>query len=175
MSREQLSRVLIARRNAAGMQLQLIAAGPNQGGRIAARSLILQRDGYVPGASAVALLGYVSKVNYSIGQASIGQLSVDLNSVGTPIGVGSLVEVGGTQPNRSGALVATEIRLGTAGSIGTGTAGSIGTGTAGSIGTGTAGSIGTGTAGSIGTGTAGSIGTGTAGSIGTGTAGSIGT
>ena len=175
VDRVQLSQVLNASRDAAGSQVQLIAAGPSLRGRIVARTLIIQESPYVSGASVVALLGYVSKVDQSTGRASIGGLTIDVSAVGPRIALGNLVEVGGTQPNPRGALVASEFRFGTAGSIGTGTAGSIGTGTAGSIGTGTAGSIGTGTAGSIGTGTAGSIGTGTAGSIGTGTAGSIGT
>ena len=128
VSREQLARVLMAQRNAAGSQVQLIASGPASSAGIAAKRLLVQDGAYVSGASPVALLGFVTKVESSIGRVTIGRLPVDLNAVGHGIGLGTLVELGGIQPSERGVLVATELRLGTAGSIGTGTAGSIGTG-----------------------------------------------
>ncbi|MGD9599622.1 MAG: hypothetical protein AB7V24_14470, partial [Steroidobacteraceae bacterium] len=174
VSRAQLGKILAGKLNAAGSQIQVLVSGPITDGRIAAKTLVVLADPYVAGASDVAILGYVTKVNGSVGRASIGRLNVDLSALSQPVRVGDLVELAGTQPMLGGTLVAVEFRAATNGSIGSGTAGSIGSGTAGSIGSGTAGSIGSGTAGSIGSGTAGSIGSGTAGSIGSGTAGSIG-
>lgn len=174
VSRAQVNRLLTARSEMSGATLQVVVVGEASQGRMLARRLIIDDTPYVPGASPVALLGYVTKVNATVGTATIGRLTVDVTALGQRVYVNDLIEIGGTQPALSGALLAAEFRRVPAGSIGSGTAGSIGSGTAGSIGSGTAGSIGSGMSGSIGSGTAGSIGSGTAGSIGSGTSGSIG-
>jgi hypothetical protein len=79
-----------------------------------AAAILILGDRYVPGASAVKLIGRVTGVNDSLGTAAIGSLSVDQNAV--PIGtasnakVGSLVEYVGTQPVLGGLVLASSRR-----------------------------------------------------------------
>lgn len=128
LNRAQLRKVLAHKVDAAGSPIQVVISGPYAGGHIDARTLLILADPYVPGASDVAILGYISKVNESVGRASIGRLIVDLTAFAQPVKVGDLVELAGTQPMLGGTFVAAEFRPAPNGSIGSGTAGSIGSG-----------------------------------------------
>jgi hypothetical protein len=69
----------------------------------------VQRLGlYVPGATNIVVTGVVQKVNIALGRAVVGGLSVDTTTLDQPdaIAVGSLVQVGGTQPVSGGLMLA---------------------------------------------------------------------
>ncbi len=80
-------------------------------GAVSVDALIVMPESYVPGASQLLLTGVVSSVG-SDGQIRVGQLKVDITqtlaSNSSPVAVGDLIEITGTQPRRSGRVARAE-------------------------------------------------------------------
>jgi len=89
--------------------LVLVEGEEKTSGAVSVDAVIVLPESYVPGASQLLLTGVVSSVS-SDGQIHVGNLKVDitptLTSNSTPIAVGDLVEITGTQPATQGVLLA---------------------------------------------------------------------
>jgi phage baseplate assembly protein gpV len=76
-------------------------------GVLQARNMLLLDDYAVPGVTPVFVSGTVSSTQTAIGTVNIGDVVVDVNSVGaTAIEIGSHIAVTGTQPDLGGIVLA---------------------------------------------------------------------
>ena len=98
-------------------------------------ALIVFPESYVPGASQLLLTGVVSSVS-SDGQIRVGKLKVDITqtlaSNSSPVAVGDLVQISGTQPAAKGVFLAQSVAR-TEGVGGTGKAVTLGVGGTGNV------------------------------------------
>jgi hypothetical protein len=81
-------------------------------GAVSVDTLIVLPESYVPGASQLLLTGIVSGIS-SDGHIRVGKLKVDITqtlaSNSSPVALGDLVEVSGTQPTAQGVFLAQSI------------------------------------------------------------------